>query len=90
MGMDKNEALINAIRALPDGFYVHPLSSFINGNVSTTKRGTVRVPIEIGIEQLGSPYADLRAVLNPENNKLIPLLLFIDPEIAAKTVKEQP
>lgn len=88
--MDGNEALIEAIRALPDGFYAHPLSSFINGNVSTTKRGTVKIPIELGIEQLGSPYTDLRAVLNPEGNKLIPLMLFVDPEIAAKAIKERP
>ena len=88
--MSENEALTKAIRALPDGFYVHPLSNFINGNVSTTKRGTVKVPIELGIEQLGSPYTDLRAVLNPEGNQLIPLLLFVDPEIAAKAIKERP
>lgn len=88
--MDNNQALIDAVKRLPDGFYVHPLSSFINGVVSTTKRGTIKVPIELGIEQLGSPYVDLRAVMNPENNKLVPLLLFVDPEIASKATKERP
>ncbi|MFY3647759.1 hypothetical protein ACOTET_26695 [Achromobacter xylosoxidans] len=81
--MSKSEALIKAIRSLPDGFYVHPISSFVNGTVRTTKQKTIVVPVEISIEQLGSPYEDLRAVLNPENNKLIPLLLFVDPDIAA-------
>lgn len=86
--MSKSEALIKAIRSLPDGFYVHPISSFVNGNVRTTKHKTVVVPVEIRIEQLGSPYEDLRAVLNPENNKLIPMLLFVDPDIAGSIRQE--
>lgn len=78
-----SEQFLKAIKRLPVGFYAHPLRDFINGKASVTRRGTVKATIEIPIDQLGSPYDDLRAVLHPEDNKLIPVLLFVEPDVAA-------
>lgn len=72
------ERLIKAMERLPKGFHAHSIRRFVNGNVRTTNKGTVNVPIEIPIGPLGSPFDDLRAVLSPEDNKLIPVLVFID------------
>lgn len=66
-------------KATPAGFHLHPIVKFINGTISTTKKGTVKFPIEIGIDQLGSPFTDLRAVASPNSNELIPLLVFVEP-----------
>lgn len=79
-----SEQFLKALNRLPDGFFAHPLRDFINGDVRVTRRGTVRATIEIPIDQLGSPYGDLRAVLNPEDNKLVPVLVFVEPEVAAQ------
>ncbi len=86
--MDQTQTkLQQALALLPDGFYVHNLTKFVNGTVKTTRKGAAHVPIEIGIEQLGSPFSDFRAVLNPADNKLVPLLLIIEPEVVFATHK---
>ena len=66
-------------KATPAGFHLHPIVKFINGTISTTKKGTVKFPIAIGIDQLGSPFTDLRAVASPNSNELIPFLVFVEP-----------
>lgn len=75
------EKVMDAVKRLPAGFHVHSLHNFVNGQVSTTKRGTVKLTIEIGIAQLGSPFDDLRAVMAPSRNQLVPLLLFVEPDV---------
>ena len=72
---------MKALRKLPKGMHAHSLSSFVNGSASVTKRGTVKLSIEIGIEQLESPYTDVRAVLSPEDNVLVPVLVFVEPSV---------
>lgn len=79
------ETVMEVIEALPPGCYVHNLTNFINGSIATTKRKTVKLSIEIGIDQLGSPFDDLRAVASPLENKLVPLLLFVEPEVFLKS-----
>jgi hypothetical protein len=87
--MDKK--LHDLLAAMPKGLYAHPIGNFINGTISTTKRGTVKIPLEIAIAQLGSPFDDLRAVLSPSDNKLIPLLLFVDAEeVAQHVISKEP
>ncbi|MFC4275525.1 hypothetical protein [Achromobacter aloeverae] len=71
----------DAVKRLPVGFHPHLLVNFINGNVSTTRKGTVKLTIEIPIEPLGSPFTDLRAVTDPQENKLVPLLIFVEPDV---------
>lgn len=65
---------------LPPGCYPHAIAKFVDGTVRTTRDGCVVVPIKIGIEALGSPFNDLRAVLEPSGNALIPILVFVDPK----------
>lgn len=74
--------LEDAMKLLPKGFYPHLLKKFVNGSVNTTRKGTVKLTIEIPIEPLGSPFTDLRAVLDPQQNELVPLLIFVEPKVA--------
>lgn len=61
--------------------YLHDLNHFINGVVSVTKRKTVKLTIEIPIDQLGG-IDDVRCVMAPHShrNKMVPMLCFIDNE----------
>lgn len=81
------ERLHKIAKAIPAGFYMHPIAKFINGTISTTKKGTVKFPVEIGIEQLGSPFTDLRAVASPNSNDLIPFIVFVDPSAIEQGAK---
>ena len=73
------EKLSAVLKALPKGCYAHPLAAFINGELSITRRKTIKVPVEIPVSPLESPFKDVRAVMSPLNNKLVPMLIFIDP-----------
>lgn len=84
--MDK---LTKALSRRPMGFYIHPLAKFINGIVSSTRNKTIKFPIEIDREQLGSPFDDIRAVTNPQNNKLVPLLLIVEPDAVIAAEQEE-
>lgn len=89
--MSKNMSrLAAAFKTLPKGLYPWPLRRFVNGKVSLTRRGTVKVPMEFEIAPLGSPYDDIRAVLDPEDNKLVPVLVFVDLDEFEGKVAETP
>jgi len=67
------------------GFFWKGLHEIANGDVSVTKKKTIRIPIEISLEELGPKHFDVRAVLPPyiSENKIVPLIVFIDPAIAS-------
>lgn len=75
------ETVFQILKNLPEGCHVHRLDRFINGRVSLTKFKTVKMTIEIGIAELGSPHDDIHAVLSPFDNKLIPVLMFVEPSV---------
>lgn len=75
---------------LPPGCYPHAIAKFVDGTIRTTRDGCVVVPIKIGIEALGSPFNDLRAVLEPGGNDLIPVLVFIEPKAYEAARAAQP
>lgn len=78
----RNANLELAVAKLPDGFYPHRLTSFINGEVALTKKKTIKLTIEINLDAMGSPYNDIRAITRPDDNQLVPLLVFVEPTVA--------
>jgi hypothetical protein len=66
------------------GLYFRLLTSTVNGSVSVNKRGIIKIPIEINIADVtGETQSeqDVRTVFPPQmwNNKLVPLLVYVDP-----------
>lgn len=79
------EQLLKAVKELGSmpGIYLNTIDQLVNGTVKINKQGIVTVPISIDVKQLGSQVDDIRAVLKPNSleNKLVPFVLFIDPEL---------
>ena len=86
------ESVVEILDNLPKGCYPHQLINFVNGNVTLTRNKKVKLTIEIDIESLGSPHDDVHAVLSPFDNKLVPVLMFVEPAVYAAEVAsgEQP
>lgn len=77
------ESVNTIVRDLPENVHVHPLTRFANGDVKLIGKGArVRITLEFSIEQLGSPFSDIRALLNPWDNKMVPLIMFVEPNVA--------
>lgn len=66
---------------LPEGVYAHHLVRFVNGQLSLTKKGTIKIPIELGLEQIGATIQDVRAITQPLSNELVPLLVFVEKDM---------
>jgi hypothetical protein len=64
----------------------HPLVSWAVGNIILTKKGKVKLTIELPLDQLGSPYKDIRAIISGhcEANTLVPLIAFVEPKVVIK------
>ncbi len=64
------------------GTHLHHLQRFINGNISISKKGIIKFPMQLDILSLGAEVEDIRAILAPHlyGNKMIPIICFIDPE----------
>ena len=95
------EQFLQAVDLLPGpdrGFYMHSLHRFVNGKVTTTRKRTVKMTLELSLDELGArENADLRDVFLPgaAENKLVPMIVFIDPEqfmsqAAATTAEGEP
>lgn len=72
--------------SLPAGCYLHSLQKFATGYNSPQagkNKGTVSVTLRLGLEQIGASTQDLRALSEPYGNKLVPMLLFVEPEVLA-------
>jgi hypothetical protein len=90
------EQFLQVVDLLPGvdrGVYFHSLNRFTNGQVITTRKGTVKVPLELSLKELGREGGDLRDVFLPSaaNNDLVPMIVFIDPKKFLETLpKEKP
>jgi hypothetical protein len=64
------------------GAHLHHLQRFINGNVSISKKGIIKFPMQLDINILETTVDDIRAIFAPHiyEGKMIPVICFIDPE----------
>lgn len=82
------EDLVNFLKDLPEGIHVHNLFNFINGNVTLTKKGTVKFQLELGLDQIEASVRDIRAITQPLTNGLVPMLMFVDSKKVTENIKE--
>jgi len=66
------------IPKMPAGCYAHPLANFLVGTTTINKAGVIKATLAVEASSLESPYNDVRALLSPEQNGLVPVLVFID------------
>lgn len=91
---DRTEAEIEAFAAkltkLMDekqGLYFHPFDTYMNGEQSfNAKTKVASIQMKVPIDELGSNVDDMRALMRPHSihNKLVPMIVFIDPEMFMK------
>jgi hypothetical protein len=94
MSREQFEQVLKLVPSDDRGVYWFGLQRFTNGKVVTTRKGTVKVPLELNLADLTDrPNADLRDVFMPtaaDNTKLVPLIVFVDPEKFLATQPKEP
>ncbi len=67
-----------ALSAIP-GVYLQDVRKFVEGNISLTRKGVLKMPLCLDAEDVLHEGADVSAVIKGEW-KIVPLLLFISSE----------
>jgi hypothetical protein len=61
------------------GVYVHDIRHFIDGNLSVTKKGILRLPLALSAREVLPRPDDVGQVVRGEW-KLVPVLMFVEPD----------
>ncbi len=56
--------------------YLHDIRSFVNGDVSVTKKGVLKLPIELDADEVMNNPDNVMDVFNG-NWKIVPILMFV-------------
>lgn len=86
ISVDVPVSLGDFLKRMPKYAYAQLLANYVNGTVQMTRKGTAKIPLELDIEQFGGPCGDIRDVISPTQNDLVPLILFVD----MKAARENP
>jgi hypothetical protein len=94
MSREQFEQVLKLVPSDDRGVYWFGLERATNGKVTTTRKGTVKVPLEMHLDMLTDrPNADLRDVFMPtaaDNTKLVPMIVFVDPAKFLATLPKEP
>lgn len=67
-----------ALKDIP-GVHLHDIRNFINGNVSVTKKGSLKIPLDLPSKELLEDPMNAGQVISGQW-KIVPILVFVSDE----------
>lgn len=92
MSREQFDQVIKMLPGRERGIYFKGLNQVLNGTISISRKGLIKVPVSIPLDQLGAKVDDLRAALMPDaaDNDLVPMLVFVEPKVYLETEPAPP